>query len=190
AGGDRRLLRRRRRRDARSSPTAPAAHHRGRTRVGRRARRGGGGGAQRVLRARARGRPDGGARASVRPRLGPRGMAPREQDLGGGPMRHAGLALLFALAFLGCAARPKPASPRTAEGPTEAPRVSPGGLEARPLLGDLPLRASKLGAGPLAIVASGPMAEGERLGAFVEVPRDACLLAYGRASASLEDIDL
>jgi hypothetical protein len=34
------------------------------------------------------------------------------------------------------------------------------------------------------------MSEGERLGAFVEVPLDACLLAYGRASPSLEDIDL
>jgi hypothetical protein len=47
-----------------------------------------------------------------------------------------------------------------------------------------------MGAGPLAIVASGPMSEGERLGAFVDIPPEACLLAYGRASASLEDIDL
>jgi len=65
-----------------------------------------------------------------------------------------------------------------------------GSLQAAPLLGDLPQRASRLGAGPLAIVASGPMSEGERLGAFVDIPQDACLLAYGRASGSLEDIDL
>jgi hypothetical protein len=58
------------------------------------------------------------------------------------------------------------------------------------LLADLPARASKLGAGPLAIVAAGPMSEGERVGAFVEIPKDACLLAYARSSASLEDIDL
>jgi hypothetical protein len=47
-----------------------------------------------------------------------------------------------------------------------------------------------LGAGPVAIVAAGPLSEGERLGAFVDVPADACLLAYGRASSSLDDIDL
>ncbi len=88
-----------------------------------------------------------------------------------------------------CAGR---ASSRTnAPGGTrDAPRVIAGPLEVRPLLGDLPTRAAQLGAGPLAIVASAPMAEGERVGAFVEVPRDACLLAYARSSPSLEDIDL
>jgi hypothetical protein len=98
--------------------------------------------------------------------------------------------LVPALALVaGCASRPAPPPP-TVAGPPGAPRVVEGSLEARPLLGDLPARASVLGAGPLAIVASGAMTEGERLGAFVEVPKDACLLAYGRASASLEDIDL
>lgn len=81
-----------------------------------------------------------------------------------------------------------PGSPAAA--PTEPPRVVAGPLEARPLLGDLPQRASRFGAGPVAIVASSPMAEGERVGAFVEIPKDACLLAYARSSASLEDIDL
>lgn len=104
------------------------------------------------------------------------------------PTLSSALALAFALSA--CGSRPAPPAPRIGGGPPAQPRVVEGGLEARPLLGDLPTRASKLGAGPLAIVASGPMAEGERLGAFVEVPRDACLLAYGRASASLEDIDL
>ncbi len=72
----------------------------------------------------------------------------------------------------------------------DPPRVVQGPLEARPLLGDLPARASHFGAGPLAIVASGPVSEGERVGAFVEVPETACLLIYARSSASLEDIDL
>ncbi|HEY8075038.1 MAG TPA: hypothetical protein VIF62_13035 [Labilithrix sp.] len=80
--------------------------------------------------------------------------------------------------------------PITTPVPLGAPSVVPGSLEARALLADTPVKAQRYGAGPLAIVASGPMAEGERLGAFVEVPRDACLLAYGRASPSLEDIDL
>ncbi len=82
---------------------------------------------------------------------------------------------------------PPPMPPGSA---ADAPRVVAGPLEARPLLGDLPQRAAQFGAGPLAIVASSPMSEGERVGAFVEVPKDVCLLAYARSSASLEDIDL
>lgn len=105
-------------------------------------------------------------------------------------MRRLFLALPIAFVVVACGSRPAPPPPKVAGGPPAQPRIVEGGLEARPLLGDLPARASKLGAGPLAIVASGPMGEGERLGAFVEVPRDSCLLAYGRASASLEDIDL
>lgn len=70
------------------------------------------------------------------------------------------------------------------------PKVVAGSLEAKPLLGDVPLRAAKQGAGALAIAASGPVAEGERLGAFVEVPKEMCLLVYARASASVEDLDL
>lgn len=89
-----------------------------------------------------------------------------------------------------CGPRPPPAVAPSGAAPLGAPHVVAGALQAAPLLGDLPARAIKLGAGPLAVVASGPMSEGERLGAFVEVPPDACLLAYGRASASLDDIDL
>jgi hypothetical protein len=100
--------------------------------------------------------------------------------------------LLAALAACvgGCGARGAVLSPPVVAPATPPPQIVAGSLQAAPLLGDLPARASRLGAGPLAIVASGPMSEGERLGAFVEVPADACLLAYGRASASLEDIDL
>jgi hypothetical protein len=89
-----------------------------------------------------------------------------------------------------CGPKAPPVAPPAAPGQLGAPRVVQGALQAAPLLGDLPARVAALGAGPLAIVASGPMSEGERLGAFVEVPPDACLLAYGRASATLEDIDL
>jgi hypothetical protein len=92
--------------------------------------------------------------------------------------------------LVGCAPRVAPMAPAAAPPPVGSPSVAAGSLQAAPLLGDLPARASKLGAGPLAVVVSGPMGEGERLGAFVEVPLDACLLAYGRAAASLEDIDL
>jgi hypothetical protein len=97
--------------------------------------------------------------------------------------------LLLAL-VVGCGGKAQPPAQHGAPAVLGAPQVAAGSLEARALLSDLPLRAQRLGAGPLAIVASGPMTEGERLGAFVEVPRDACLLAYGRSSPSLEDIDL
>jgi hypothetical protein len=102
-------------------------------------------------------------------------------------------------AFLGAAIAPwlvatlpscaGPTKPAAANGPV-APRVIPGAPDLKRLLGDTAQRASSLGAGPVAIVASGMVAEGERLGAFVEVPEDACLLAYARGAASLEDLDL
>ena len=106
-------------------------------------------------------------------------------------MEHACGAVFLTTALAACAARPPPPAPPAAPSRAlGAPRVIVGELEAAPLLGDLPARAARLGAGPIAIVASGPMSEGERLGAFVEIPAEACLLAYGRASGSLEDIDL
>jgi hypothetical protein len=70
------------------------------------------------------------------------------------------------------------------------PRVTAGELDAKRLLGDLPGRAQRLGAGPLALVAHGEVTEGERIGAFVEIPRDVCLLAYARGSSSVEDVDV
>jgi hypothetical protein len=100
------------------------------------------------------------------------------------------VALGGAIASSACGGSPPP--PPQIPGPTvlAAPKVTPGTLEAQTLLGDLPARATRLGASPLSIVAAGPMIELERLGAFVEVPPDACLLAYARASPSLEDIDI
>lgn len=101
-----------------------------------------------------------------------------------------GAAALVLAAVAGCGGRAAVPSTTPPNSASEAPRVIPGPLEVRPLLGDLPARASQFGAGPLAIVASSTMSEGERVGAFVEIPKDACLLAYARSSASLEDIDL
>lgn len=74
--------------------------------------------------------------------------------------------------------------------PPPAPVVIHGDLDARVLLGDLPKRAIAAGAGAASVVASGLLGDGERLGAFVEVPADSCLLAYARGSASMEDIDV
>jgi hypothetical protein len=99
-----------------------------------------------------------------------------------------GLATLAAVA-LALVAACRPSAPR-ASSPPNAPTVIAGGLDAKILLGDIPYRASQLGAGPARVVASGPIGEGERLGAFVDVPSDACLLGYARASSSVEDIDV
>ncbi|MGO8993945.1 MAG: hypothetical protein ACLQVI_11490 [Polyangiaceae bacterium] len=100
--------------------------------------------------------------------------------------------LAFALPLLAlgaCAPRAAPPPPAR-PGPPPPPRVVQGDLDASRLLGDLPARASRLGAGPYTMVASGEAVDGERLGAFVELPHDACVLTYARASSSVDDIDL
>jgi hypothetical protein len=72
----------------------------------------------------------------------------------------------------------------------DAPRVHPGVLDAVTVLGDLPKKASALGASPMTLISGGEMNEGERAGAFVDVPKDMCLLAYARGSSSVEDLDV
>ncbi len=97
--------------------------------------------------------------------------------------------LFFAVVLsVGCGSGAAP-SVKFARAPV-APRVILGDLDASLLLDDIPARAARLGAGPVSIVASGEAVENERIGAFVEVPADACLLAYARASSSVEDIDV
>ena len=40
------------------------------------------------------------------------------------------------------------------------------------------------------MIASGEAIDGERLGGFVDLPSDACVLTYARASSSIDDLDL
>lgn len=96
----------------------------------------------------------------------------------------AALGCLFVLS--GCGA-PAVAPNKAPLGP---PRVERGQIELGALLGDAPKRAMAQGAGPHVVVASSVVGEGERLGAFVEATDDACLLAYARGSASIEDLDI
>ncbi len=95
--------------------------------------------------------------------------------------------VLALVGFLLSACGPPPRPTTTAP---HAPVVSSGDLDASKLLAELSARAITLGAGPVSMVASGQLSAGERIGAFVEIPDDACLLAYARASSSLEDIDV
>jgi hypothetical protein len=66
----------------------------------------------------------------------------------------------------------------------------PGELDAKALLGELPARASRLGAGGGSLVASVPAVDNAWVGGFVTVPTESCVLAYARASSSVEDVDV
>ena len=71
-----------------------------------------------------------------------------------------------------------------------APRVAAGQLDARLLLGELPARASRLGAGAPSLVASAEAVDNGWVGGFVDVPRDDCVLGYARGSSSIDDVDV
>ncbi len=90
----------------------------------------------------------------------------------------------LAASALGCASQPASTSRPS------APLAHAGELDAASVLGDLPKKALALGASPLTLIAGGEMNEGERVGAFVDVPKDMCLLAYARGSSSVEDLDV
>lgn len=94
----------------------------------------------------------------------------------------------LAAALVACGAPPQPAMPKTPELPI--PKLVSGSLDARVVLGDMPTRAVKLGAGPGRVVIAGQVIEGERGGGFVELAPDMCLLAYARGSPSVDDLDV
>ena len=89
---------------------------------------------------------------------------------------------------VGCGAEPPP-PPAVPVGPP-MPKLVAGSLDARVVLGDLPDRAVRLGAGPGRVVVAGEVVEGERGGGFVELSGDECLLSYARGSSSVDDLDL
>jgi hypothetical protein len=68
--------------------------------------------------------------------------------------------------------------------------VLPDRLDAHPWLAPQAAVASAAGAGPLQILGADVASEGDRLGAFVAIPEDECLLAYTRASPTIVDVDL
>jgi len=98
----------------------------------------------------------------------------------------------FLLAFLLAACAPAAQAPaaKGTTSPPGAPRIVLGELDARLILGDLPARAIKLGAGPLSMLSAGEQVEGERIGGFFEAPENACLLAYARGSTTIDDLDV
>ncbi len=68
--------------------------------------------------------------------------------------------------------------------------VDARGVDAMALLGPTAEGLVPEGASPLQVVAAGAAAEGDRVGGFVQVRVDACLLAYARGTGSVEDLDI
>jgi hypothetical protein len=99
-------------------------------------------------------------------------------------------ASLLVVASAACAAGGRSAQAPSAASPLPAPAMSMGDLQGRPLLGDLPARAQRLGAGTPALVASSEALDNGWVGGFVDVPREDCLLGYARGSASIDDVDV
>jgi hypothetical protein len=104
---------------------------------------------------------------------------------------RAALVGALAVAAGGCGLFQRAPAP-SATGPAKpgAPAVTPGELDPRTLLGDLPVRAARLGAGAPSMVTADEATENDWVGAFVDVPHDECLLGYARASSTIDDVDL
>ncbi|MEZ4314880.1 MAG: hypothetical protein R3F14_43255 [Polyangiaceae bacterium] len=96
------------------------------------------------------------------------------------------------LAFLvGCGATPAdhPVAKPAPGFPTSL-QVSGAALDGTFLLAEDAALATTAGAGRLSVLGTEIAAEGDRVGAFVEIPRDECLLAYARPSPTIADVDL
>jgi hypothetical protein len=68
--------------------------------------------------------------------------------------------------------------------------VSADPLDGRRWLDRDAATAVSLGAGPLRVAATDVGSDGDRVGTFVAIPNDQCLLAYARGSYGVDDLDL
>ena len=109
------------------------------------------------------------------------------------PPRRAASALPLVLiaALTACsAAPPLPPAPAAGPPPVTSLHVLSDHLDAHPWLAPQAAVASAAGAGPLQILGADVASEGDRLGAFIAIPENECLLAYTRASPTIVDVDL
>jgi hypothetical protein len=106
--------------------------------------------------------------------------------------RAAASALLAAAIGCGSCGSPPPPHPVPAAGSASpaALRVLSDRLDGRALLAPEAARAQAAGAGPLQVLGADVASEGDRLGAFVEIPEGECLFAFTRASPTIIDVDL
>jgi hypothetical protein len=97
---------------------------------------------------------------------------------------------VLVVALLGC----HPRSPESAAGrgsDSTRPLTTAGGhLDGARWLGHDAEIAVSLGAGPLQVAVTEVGGDGDRVGGFVGIPADQCVLAYARGSQSIEDLDL
>lgn len=87
------------------------------------------------------------------------------------------------------AAPPRPAAPPAQAGPA-ALRVIADGVDGQRWLAPGAARALAAGAGPLRVLGAEVVAEGDRVGAFVEIPEGECAVAFSRASPTVVDVDM
>jgi hypothetical protein len=95
--------------------------------------------------------------------------------------------LTAAVALAACRPPPAPAPPPPLP---PAVRVVTDTVDGQRWLATDAARALAAGAGPLRVLGADIVAEGDRLGAFVEIPEEECVLAFTRASPGVNDVDL
>lgn len=106
-------------------------------------------------------------------------------------MRPSCRALGSLLLMAGCTPpSARPCGRCVTEHPWAPPTVRSGTVDAIAILGDMPARASQLGASAPAVVVAGAATENDWAGAFVDVPKGACLLVYARGATSIDDVDV
>lgn len=109
-------------------------------------------------------------------------------------MRHARgaeaalLSLLFAASCSAGpgdhgAAKPPPSGPKSLA-------VTADRLDGQRLLAEDAALAIAAGAGPLQLLGADIASEGDRIGAFIDIPADECVVAYARPSPTIADVDL
>lgn len=103
-------------------------------------------------------------------------------------IRVSASALLVGLVVssLACSFAPGPARPSPPLAKVEAGQPS-NGLQVLSAVTD---RAAKAGAGPVTLVTTTIGSEGERAGAFIDPPKDVCLLLTAAGSQGVVDVDL
>lgn len=105
--------------------------------------------------------------------------------------RGAGAALTSLLIAASCSAGPGDhAAPKPPQPGPKSLAVTADRLDGGRLLAPDAALAIAAGAGPLQILDADIASEGDRLGAFVEIPADECLVAYARPSPTIADVDL
>ncbi|NUP09356.1 MAG: hypothetical protein HOW73_25160 [Polyangiaceae bacterium] len=95
-----------------------------------------------------------------------------------------GSAVVLAVLAASCTSEPACPSPSPPLAVAEPP------ANAGALLGELADKAARAGASPLVVVAEGIASEGDRIGGFLTLPKDRCVLIYARGSKGLSDLDL